>query len=29
VVAMFNQERIVARAWPGSENRISLAELTW
>jgi pimeloyl-ACP methyl ester carboxylesterase len=28
VVAMFNQERIVARAWPASENRISLAELT-
>jgi pimeloyl-ACP methyl ester carboxylesterase len=29
VVAMFNQERIVARAWPASENRISIAELTW
>ena len=29
VVALFNQERIVARAWPASENRISLAELTW
>jgi pimeloyl-ACP methyl ester carboxylesterase len=29
VLAMFNQERIVSRAWPGSENRISLAELTW
>jgi len=29
VVATFNQERIVARAWPASENRISLAELTW
>jgi pimeloyl-ACP methyl ester carboxylesterase len=29
VVAMFNQERIVARAWPASENRISLAELTY
>lgn len=28
VVAMFNQERIVARAWPASENRIVLAELT-
>jgi pimeloyl-ACP methyl ester carboxylesterase len=28
VAAMFNQERIVARAWPASENRISLAELT-
>jgi pimeloyl-ACP methyl ester carboxylesterase len=29
VVAMFNQERIVARTWPASENRISIAELTW
>jgi hypothetical protein len=29
VVAMFNEERIVARAWPASENRISIAELTW
>jgi hypothetical protein len=29
VVAMFNQERIVARAWPASENRLSIAELTW
>jgi pimeloyl-ACP methyl ester carboxylesterase len=28
VVAIFNQERIVARAWPASENRISIAELT-
>jgi pimeloyl-ACP methyl ester carboxylesterase len=28
VVALFNQERIVARAWPASENRISIAELT-
>jgi hypothetical protein len=28
VVAMFNQERIVARTWPASENRISIAELT-
>jgi hypothetical protein len=28
VVAMFNQERIVARAWPAPENRISIAELT-
>jgi hypothetical protein len=28
VVAMFNEERLVARAWPASENRISLAELT-
>ena len=29
VVALFNQERIVARAWPASENRISIAELTY
>ena len=29
VVAMFNQERIVARAWPVSENRIVMAELTY
>jgi pimeloyl-ACP methyl ester carboxylesterase len=28
VVGIFNQERIVARAWPASENRISIAELT-
>jgi pimeloyl-ACP methyl ester carboxylesterase len=28
VVALFNEERIVARAWPASENRISIAELT-
>src|SRR5882672_1294214 len=28
VLALFNQERIVARAWPASENRISIAELT-
>ncbi|HEV7406888.1 MAG TPA: hydrolase [Bradyrhizobium sp.] len=28
IVALFNQERIVARAWPASENRISIAELT-
>jgi pimeloyl-ACP methyl ester carboxylesterase len=28
VVGNFNQERIVARAWPASENRISIAELT-
>jgi hypothetical protein len=26
---VFNQERIVARAWPASENRISVAELTY
>jgi len=28
VVAMFNDERIVARAWPASQNRVSIAELT-
>ena len=29
VVTMFNQERIVARAWPAAENRIAVAELTY
>jgi pimeloyl-ACP methyl ester carboxylesterase len=29
VAALFNQERIVARAWPASENRIAIAELTY
>jgi pimeloyl-ACP methyl ester carboxylesterase len=29
VVAMFNTERIVARVWPASENRIAVAELTY
>ena len=29
VVALFNQERIVARAWLASENRIAVAELTY
>jgi hypothetical protein len=29
VVAIFNQERIVARAWPASENRVAVAELTY
>lgn len=29
VAALFNEERIVARAWPAAENRISVAELTW
>jgi hypothetical protein len=29
VMALFNQERIVARAWPASENRIAIAELTY
>jgi pimeloyl-ACP methyl ester carboxylesterase len=29
VVTIFNGERIVARAWPASENRIVMAELTY
>lgn len=29
VTALFNQERIVARAWPASDNRIAVAELTY
>ena len=29
VPAMFNEERIVARPWPASENRIAVAELTY
>jgi pimeloyl-ACP methyl ester carboxylesterase len=29
VTTMFNEERIVARAWPASENRIAVAELTY
>jgi pimeloyl-ACP methyl ester carboxylesterase len=29
VVALFHQERIVARTWPASENRIAVAELTY
>jgi hypothetical protein len=28
VRALFNEERIVARAWAASENRIAVAELT-
>jgi hypothetical protein len=28
IPALFNLERIVARAWPASENRIAVAELT-
>ncbi len=28
VAALFNEERIVARAWPASENRIAVAEFT-
>ncbi|MCP3474633.1 hydrolase [Bradyrhizobium sp. CCGUVB1N3] len=29
VVVQFNEERIVARAWPAAENRIAIAELTY
>jgi hypothetical protein len=29
VVAQSNQGRMVARAWPASENRIAMAELTY
>jgi pimeloyl-ACP methyl ester carboxylesterase len=29
VVGLFNEERIVARAWPTAENRITIAELTY
>jgi pimeloyl-ACP methyl ester carboxylesterase len=29
VVGLFNEERIVARAWPAAENRITVAELTF
>jgi Lipase C-terminal domain/Palmitoyl protein thioesterase len=29
VVALFNGERIVARGWPASENRIAVAELSY
>ena len=29
MVTIFNGERIVARAWPASENRIAVAELTY
>ncbi|MCR0982936.1 hydrolase [Roseomonas populi] len=29
VVGLFNEERVVARAWPMAENRITVAELTW
>ena len=28
VAALFNEERVVARAWPAAENRIAVAELT-
>lgn len=29
VIGLFNEERIVARAWPASENRIAVIELTY
>ena len=29
VTVIFNEERIVARGWPASENRIAVAELTY
>lgn len=29
VVAIFNKERIVTRAWAAAENRITIAELTY
>lgn len=29
VAAVFNDERIVVRAWPAAENRITIAELTY
>ena len=29
VTALFNEERIVARVWPASENRFAVAELTF
>jgi hypothetical protein len=29
VSCIFNEERIVARAWPASENQLSIAELTY
>ncbi len=29
VAGVFNEERIVARAWPAAENRIGVAELIW
>jgi Lipase C-terminal domain len=29
VTALFNQERIGARAWPASENRLTIVELTY
>lgn len=29
VVALFNEERIVARTWPAAQNHVSIAELTY
>ena len=29
VVGQFNEEIVVARAWPAAENRVAIAELTW
>jgi hypothetical protein len=29
VAALFNEERIVAHAWPAAENRIAVVELTY
>jgi hypothetical protein len=29
VIGQFNDERIAARAWPASENRVSVIELTY
>src|SRR5947209_12177155 len=29
MIGLFNEERIVARAWPAAENRIAVAELTY
>ncbi|MCC8975592.1 hydrolase, partial [Bradyrhizobium sp. Cham227] len=29
IAAIFNGERIMMRAWPASENRIAVAELTY
>ncbi|SDB69009.1 hydrolase [Belnapia rosea] len=29
IPALFNEERLVARAWPAAEGRIAVAELTW
>ena len=29
ILALFNEERIVARSWPAAENRIAIAEFTY